>query len=817
MTLNCGVRDRSTRNRFDMHAARLFVVLILVSAGAVNADEGVDSEEATLLENTARAILEKHCVDCHGNDESNGGLRLDTADSLNAVGDSGKQAIVPGDLEASELLVRVLSKDENTRMPPDGDRLADEEIESLREWIGQGAPWTGDPRAARQLDPRTRHWAFQPIANPDVPRRIDAWSSHPVDRFLEAARADAGKTVVEDASPRVMIRRLFYDLIGLPPSTDDVVAFEANWKASGPDHAITQIVDQLLARNEYGERWGRHWMDWVRYADTAGDNSDYPIPQAYLYRNYIIDSLNSDAPYDRFLIEQLAGDLMPAKNEPERVRQTIATGYLAMARRFGSLIERYPWHLTIEDTIDNVGKTMLGMTLACARCHDHKFDPVSTREYYGLYGFFASTRYPFPGIELFKAQNHFASLLPEEQTKAHLAKFADKTSDLQRQLTEILALCELKAQDNARQSASASVDDQRRMRSELDGMLIKARNKGETLAKHLQSIPEYPTAYAVSDANAIDASIQIKGEPTRPGAVVPRQFPDVLGGQKLPATAEGSGRLELANWVASKDNPLTARVIVNRVWAKYLGRGIVPSTTDFGLRGQTPTHPQLLDWLATDFIAHGWSLKHLHRTLLTSRTYRLSSNDNVDPENIHLTHQRRKRLDAESIRDTMLFLSGELDTTPMNETHPFPPRKEWKFTQHHPFKDAYDSRRRSVYLMTKRLTADQYFQTFDGPDRNVCTQTRDQSITALQALYFVNNEFLHDSAQALANRLPKSLPDEAKLQWLMQHLLQRSATPMEQAWLLEHLTSARQNVSEQQAWASLARSLFRLNEFLYID
>ena len=565
-------------------------------------------------------------------------------------------------------------------------------------------------------------------------------------------------------------------------------------------------------------------MDWVRYADTAGDNSDFPIPQAYLYRNYIIDSINSDLPYDRFLIEQLAGDLLPSKTQGERNRQLIATGYVAMARRFGSLIETYPWHLTIEDTIDNVGRTMMGMTLACARCHDHKFDPVSTREYYGLYGFFASTRYPFPGIELFKAQQHFPSLMPDKETAEHLAKYSAKTAEIQKRLDAKLEQCRVKAEDNARKHATATVTEQRQMHDDLSWLQVQARKVGEELAKHLKTIPDYPTAYAVSESKPVDAAIQIKGQVDRPGAVVPRQFPKVLGGQQLSTeSANGSGRLELAKWIASPDNPLTARVIVNRVWQRYFGRAIVPSTTDFGLRGQKPDHPELLDWLATDFVEHGWSLKHLHRRILTSRTYRLSSdaasNDTTfDPDNIALSKQRRKRLDAESIRDTILLLSGQLDREPMTEPHPFPPRDKWKFTQHGPFKASYESNKRSVYLMMKRLTADRFFQTFDGPDRNVCTQSRDQSITALQALYFVNNDFMHKQAAHLGAELLKR-PEDERLGFVIEHVLQRQPTNAEQTMFADHLSEVRKisQGNEQEAWASVVRTLFRLNEFVYVD
>lgn len=816
----------------------LCLVQLIPDRAAAQTDQPADRAQFSA---EVLPLLKKHCVSCHGAAESNGGLRFDSRQGAFREGDSGLRAIVPGEPLKSELFQRITATDEGTRMPPEGKRLSKSEIQLLRDWIQSGAEWpeAAEAGSAHKNDQAaSKHWSFQPISHPQVPASQGAWSAHPIDRFLEKARRDRDVKVGQDAPPRVVLRRLSYDLLGLPPSEQDVREFQTRWHRIGPERSVSEAVDQLLARPEYGERWGRRWMDWVRYADTAGDNSDFPVPQAYLYRNYIIDSLNRDLRYDQFLIEQLAGDLLPFDDQQQRNRQLIATGYLAMARRFGSLVETYPWHQTIEDTIDNIGRTMMGITLACARCHDHKFDPISTREYYGLYGFFASTRYPFPGIELFKAQHDFPSLWAPERTQQHLSKYAQQTTHLEKVLDELLEQCREKAATNARIGPSASLEQQRSMHDELERMLLRARKAGENLAKHLRSIPEYPTAYAVADSAPVDAAIQIKGQPDRPGAIVPRQFPQVLGGQHLPSDIgqQGSGRLELARWIASPENPLTARVIVNRVWQGHFGRGIVATTTDFGTRGQTPDHPELLDWLAADFIRHDWSLKHLHRRILTSRTYRLSSNPpsgNVverDPDNLLLSYQRRQRLDAEAIRDTVLLLSGKLDRMPLRQPHPFPSRKDWGFTQHKPFADSYESQKRSVYLMAKRLTADRYFQVFDGPDRNACTQSRDQSITALQALYFVNNEFIHQQARYLAAQIPQRDDDTMGIDWLMRRLLQRSATSAEQREMRAHLEAARvllddsqaprvlnQDQRELEVWASLVRGLMRLNEFIYLD
>ncbi len=420
----------------------------------------------------------------------------------------------------------------------------------------------------------------------------------------------------------------------------------------------------------------------MRYADTAGDNSDYPIPQAYLYRQYVIDSLNRDLPYDRFLLEQLAGDLLPYEDQSEKNRQTIATGYLALARRFGSLLERYPWHLTIEDTIDNLGRSIMGVTLACARCHDHKFDPITTRDYYGLYGIFAGTRFPMPGLELFKAQRDFVSLRSQAETDDWMAPHRDKIGELSKTLETHLEACRKKSIENAEAQSGQTIGEQRKAKDELDAMLLKARKAGEKLADYLKTLPDFPTAYAVQDTTPIDAAIQIRGEPDRPGAIVPRNVPKILrttvASPKFSNTA--SGRMELARWLTDAEHPLTARVIVNRVWQRHFGDGLVLTTSDFGTRGQTPSHPALLDWLARDFIEHGWSLKHLHRRIMTSRVYQLSSQDvavsrSLDPTNRLLWRFNRLRLDAESIRDTLLGLGGTLDTTPQSEPYPFPPRK----------------------------------------------------------------------------------------------------------------------------------------------
>ncbi len=795
---------------------------LVLSVGVVHSDDDYQG---------VRPIIQQHCVKCHGAEEQNGGINFDVRSTIFVAADSGKLPVVAGNVDASELMQRVTSTDQNLRMPPEGDRLSEQQINLLRQWISDGASWSPAAEPATPVTPVSEHWAFQPISSPQPPDVQDSvWSSNPLDRFIQAKRESVGLEPVRSAEPVALIRRATYGLTGLPPTPENVQHFlQAADSPQGTEGAFADLVEELLARPSYGERWGRHWMDWVRYADTAGDNSDFPIPEAWLYRRYIIDSFNQDVPYNRFLTEQIAGDLLPAESQEQRNHQTIATGYLAMARRFGSLVERYPWHLTIEDTIDNMGRTMMGLTLSCARCHDHKFDPITTRDYYGLYGIFASTRYPFPGIELFQTQRDFVPLVPADQVDAVMQPHQAETDRLTAELDGHLNACQLRALENAAAEPHASLDEQRKMQDELDAMLIKARKAGEKLAEHLRKIPPVPTAYAVQDAQPLNVRIQIKGEPARPGAIVPRKFPNILGGQTLNDDAEsGSGRLELASWITSPKNPLTARVIVNRIWQRHFGVGIVPSTSDFGLRGTVPTHPELLDWLASEFVRSGWSVKHLHRMIMNSRTYQMSSEDleenlTHDPENHYYWKFNRQRLDAESIRDSLLMISGALDTTPLTGPYPIPPRVEWKYTQHHPFEADYPSTKRSVYLMTKRLTAKPYFQTFDGPDPNVCTSDRDQSVTPLQALYFFNDEFLHEQAERFARIVCESSDDDQKrAKAAFRTILCREPTATETDLLLKHIAASREQLESGtagtlQAWSSLVRTLLRLNEFVYID
>jgi hypothetical protein len=668
---------------------------------------------------------------------------------------------------------------------------------------------SGAKTKAIDLDAAKKHWSLQPIQAVAPPIVHDqAWATNPIDRFIRARLQAKGLIPAAPADKATLLRRVTFDLTGLPPSPEEIDAFIKDHSAD----AYAKVVDRLLGSSAYGERWGRHWLDVVRYADTAGDNSDYPIPQMYSYRNWVIDAFNRDMPYDRFVREQLAGDLMTPDSEQDRWSKIIATGYLANSRRHGSYEDaRYPWHLTIEDTIDNVSKAFLGMTLGCARCHDHKFDPFLAEDYYALYGFFSSTRYPWPGTELDRAQHDFIPL-------ARSAEIARVLQARQKKIAEYDAALKQLESEKAGKDKIQSVKKER-----------------EKYAK--QPLP-FETAYAVMDGKneskkrigqVGDVRVQLKGDPDYPGKTVQRRFPLVLGGQTLPPGAPGSGRLELARWISSPDNPLTARVMVNRIWQGHFGKGIAASANNFGKQGAPPTHPELLDFLAKTFIDNHWSVKRMHRLIVLSRTYQLSSADDeanlkVDPSNESYWRFSRRRLDAESIRDSLLLVSGGLERTPAGP-HPFPAPTTWDFTQHKPFKGVYPSNHRSVYLMTQRIQRHPFLALFDGPDTNASTAARTTSTTPLQALFLTNDPFVHAQARKLADRLLKERSDDdARIEraFLLAFGRPPSAADTKQvrSYLVRVADEYRKTgASEPQlrAWESFARVLFMSNEFVYVN
>ena len=673
-----------------------------------------------------------------------------------------------------------------------------------------------------------------------------------------------------DADKRTLIRRATFDLTGLPPTPEEVDAFLKDNSAK----AFDKVIDRLLASPHYGERWGRHWLDIVRYADTAGCNSDFPVPAAYKYRNYVIKSFNQDKPYDRFIREQIAGDLLPAKSEAEKYENIIATGYLAISRRFGSRNKEF--NLTIDDTIDNLSKTFLGLSVSCARCHNHKFDPIPAKDYYALYGIFNSSRYAFPGAEiyphpadmvalasgeaahkLYKWQKELAALddrkeylgvesgaaarnkaakekkLKETATEDSAKPPNDKQSNNQsgagEQKKELHPPGELRPADYDRDAVNwSTASKSSRMPEEVSAETDRVKARLAELSDHT---PKVEKAYAVVEGLPANARVHRKGDPKDLGEEVPRGFLTVLGGNKLPADHKGSGRDYLANWIADQNNPLTARVMVNRIWQYHFGKGIVPTPNDFGTRGETPTNPELLDYLATQFVKSGWSLKAMHRIIMRSRAYQLKATDDtrnagIDANNDLLWRFNRRRLSAEEIRDAMLAISGSLDRT-TGEAHPFQPESDWRYTQHNQFFAVYDTNRRSVYLMQQRQKKHPLMEIFDGADTNAITSPRPMSTTPLQALFLMNNPFVHQQADNFAVRVGMAydtLPQRINYAFLLAY--GRSAKPQEIREAIAYIQQVRDELQAiktpadqltRAALASYLRVLLASDEFLYVD
>jgi cytochrome c553 len=805
--------------RLVQPASWLLLGLVLAGPTAVAADRPPaaakdPAEGAAFFETNIRPILVERCGQCHGAEKTKGGLRLDTKEGLRKGGASGP-IVVPGDPEQSRLIVAIRYGDEELKMPPKG-RLSDREVARFEEWVRMGAPDPRDdappkPSPAIDFDRARKFWSFRPVADPPVPAVADeSWPRGDIDHFLLARLEAKGLKPVAPADKRTLIRRATFDLTGLPPTPEEVDAFLAD---ESP-HAFETVVERLLASPHYGERWGRHWLDLVRYADTSGCNSDYPVPSAYRYRNYVIDSFNRDKPYDRFLREQIAGDLMPSEGDDQRQEQVVATGYLATARRFGS--HNSEFHLTFEDMIDNLGKVTLGLSVSCARCHDHKFDPIPQADYYALYGILDSTKYAFPGTEIYRHTKDFVCLGTSEEAEA-LRKYEAELADLDARIQKLTIEKKPRAGDG---------DEARVLRVRAD--LEEAHNRLRILEDRP---PEVEKAYAASEGTPADAKVQRKGDPKNLGESVPRGFLQVLGGQRLSDGAKGSGRLELAGWIADPRNPLTARVMVNRIWQYHFGRGIVPSPNDFGARGKPPTHSELLDWLAARFVEGGWSVKAMHKRIMLSAAYQLSGAEDptaaaADVNDELLWRFPRRRLSAEEIRDAMLAVGGNLDRT-MGGPHPFPPEMGWRYTQHKPFVAVYDTDHRSVYLMQQRFRRHPLLEIFDGPDPNTTTAERSPSTTAIQALFLMNAPLVHEQADRLAVRVALAFPGEAeRVDYAHRLAFGRHASADEVDDARRYLAQCRDELmSTGVAWdrvpraalASYARVLLSSNEFLFVD
>jgi len=1019
--------------------ATLWLASLFALAAGARAEDSVTEE---FFENRVRPVLAGVCLRCHGQEKQSGGLRLDTRDALLKGGESGP-AFDKNDPDQSLLLEAIRRSDDVSAMPPD-KALPPPQVADLTAWVNAGAPW---PKQTARIKAAS-HWAFEPIRDVVPPAVHDeSWVQTSIDRFILARLERIGRKPAPPADRRTLLRRLTHDLTGLPPSYDELSAFQQD---TSP-RAIEAVVDRLLASPHYGEHWGRHWLDVVRYADTAGETADIPVPLAWRYRNYVIGAFNADEPYDQFLREQIAGDILANQGPRERyAERATATGYLAISRRFGFDSENYH-HLTIQDTIDTLGQTVLGLSLGCARCHDHKFDPVSMKDYYALYGIFDSSRYAFPGSEQKQQVRAMVPLIPPGESQARWRQFDARvdalagelekqkqpvTKAVLRSLHDVDGDFELQAPAAggsngvlvqpwlyegtiavtseaqspfrnlyARGKVGVSVPSgsgryriwqaiypQRtpasckllhvnldfrvaapsvgtngqyrfgigaqpnspavelvisqdavslRTRKTIDRIATVQANQwynlqltldlqGQTISGSvgtpdratafsskrfspgwpgridlvvldslgrtatdgekaialpaiefdnfgIQDWPIRPVSttprrahvlaaigtapdntarkaegadaareqlnsllangpfamtYGMAEGTPHDVRMQLRGEPDQPGALIPRGFIKALGGGPLGPDHKGSGRLELAQRLTRCDNPLTARVMVNRIWQYHFGRGLVKTPNDFGVRGLPPSHPDLLDHLATRFIESGWSIKAMHRLIILGATYQQSSVGDMTQGDIAggtlgadcFTPVARRRLSAEEIRDAILAKSGELDRTPARG-HPFPSPIGWGFTQHAPFSALYDHDKRSVYLMTQRIKRHPFLALFDGADPNASTALRQTTTVPTQALFFLNDPFVHTKAEKYAARLQAvRRDDQERIELAWRDVLGRSPTAIEReealCFLKEYrdgLAALKRDHCDLRALAAYVRTLFGSNEFIYLD
>lgn len=786
------------------------MLFVLAAAGWLSFGSGAlctqaADDSAEFFEKRVRPVLMDQCFKCHGGEKTKAGLKMDSRASLLKGGTTGP-AIVSGNPKQSLLIQSIRYEHEDYQMPPKKP-LPASVVADFEKWVKDGAVWPGN--AAQTLesnDPTRGTWSLQPLSDTKLPSVSNKdWSKAAMDRFILAKLEAAGLEPVGQADKRSLIRRAYFDLIGLPPTIAQVQAF---LRDDSPQ-AFATVIDRLLASPEYGRRWGRHWLDVARYADTSGDGTDMPIKEARLYRDYVIDAFNNDMPFDQFVREQIAGDVLAkrqaAKGKTDRYPdQVIATGFVALSRRFGNG-KFADMHLVVDETLDTIGKGMLGLTISCARCHDHKFDPVSQEDYYSLAGYFTSTQYPHAGTESGREPSNFVALSPEGDA---VAKHASMVAELSYRISRV--------QRNV--SKYNKPEDRKELAEKKAELAELKKSKPKGTAK---------LAWAVSDKTSQDvgdAPMMIRGDPHKLGKKVTRGFITSISKAKPDIADDASGRLELANWIASPSNPLTARVIVNRIWQWHFGKGIVASASNFGHQGKTPTHPNLLDFLASQFIADGWSIKRLHRKIMLSNVYQLASTSSsrkaasADPTNKLYWRFDRRRLDAESIRDGVMYVAGTLDlSTP--GAHPFPDIMKTRFTQHRPFQAVYSSKARTVYLMTQRLHKHPYLALFDGPDTNKSTAERNSSTVPLQALFLMNSSLIKTQSAAFGKRIQAASKDDGeRVRFAYEAALVRSMDESDVAEAVKYVKDyAAVSGNIDDAWASFAKLLLVSNGFMYVD
>ncbi len=936
----------------------LALVLVEIGLSASAADPVIPTKPAApemsaneFFERKVRPLFVEHCYSCHAKGQKKGGLSLADRAGLLAGGESG--AVVSLEKPNESLLIAAVEHRGGMQMPPNG-KLSAAEVAALKKWIELGAPWpesaaakSGGIRASGSISAEDRQfWSFQPVKDVSPPAvKNGAWPRRPLDQFVLAQLESNELSPVGEADKRTFIRRATFDLIGLPPTPDDVEAFIADESPL----AHERLINRLLESPHYGERWARHWLDVARYGeDQAHTFQARMYPNGYRYRDWVVASFNSDLPYDQFVIAQIAGDLLPEANG--RLERLPALGYLALGPVYykDAGCAGKAESDEIDDRIDTLCRGFLGLTVSCARCHDHKFDPIPTQDYYALAGVFASTQYreapiaPEDVVQQYDARaeaikghekrladaqatearklgesfapltskyllaawklqhrseqkaDDLAKKLAEElglerflierwsqflmtdlvQKRAYLAEYkqviasqagkSDITSEpaavaaveqagvaLQEKLVAALKSRDDQDADYAKRLAEATDADKGKVEkpkhdptqvellkdvlTEKNGPLALPKDRLDKLLpedsktvlagiqKELDQAkkdlgPKYPLAHSLTDGKPTNAKVHLRGSHKDLGDEVPRRFLAILGPDEPRPFQEGSGRLELARSIASPANPLTARVMVNRVWLHHFGRGLVGTPSNFGLLGERPTHPELLDYLAAKFVASGWSLKQLHREIMLSATYRLASDQGntskdkeltTDPDNRMLWRQNRRRLDIEAWRDSMLAASGNLDATLGG-----------------PAVNLNDggNRRRTLYATVSRHELNGTLRLFDFPDPNLTSERRVSTTVPMQQLFVLNSDFLVRQAKALSSRLATEAPsdDKVRIERAYAILFQRVPSETEVRIGLSYLQAPLPgNVTASQVkltnWEQYAQALLGTNEFVFVD
>ncbi|MCA9082760.1 MAG: PSD1 domain-containing protein [Planctomycetaceae bacterium] len=900
-------------------------------------------QQVEFFEKNIRPILVQRCYECHAGNEINGGLSVESRQSLLRGGDSGA-AISVGAPDKSLLIEVVRYTNRDLQMPPQS-KLPEAEIRALEEWVAIGAP---DPRAepsdaapearpmGMSIEEGRQFWSFRPVQNSVVPEvQNSAWVKNPIDAFVLQRLEQAEMQPAAMADRETLIRRVTFDLIGLPPTPEEIDAFVADQE----DGAWQKVVDRLLESPQYGVRWGRHWLDVARYADSNGLDENLAYGNAWRYRDYVIDAFNNNKPFDQFVVEQLAGDLLPGATAETKT----ATGFLALGAKVLAEPDMEKLVMdTIDEQLDCVGKVFMGMTLGCVRCHDHKFDPIKQDDYYGLAAIFKSTRtfsdtrtgvikhwyeHSFATEEelaaikkvdeelakLKSAASSFrntamAKLREDARSKAADYLVAATRFDVEMPLSQVeqiaeplklhprilhhcrrhlefhrddpffavwhrlvadnnveaignhyrqlfadaeTAFAELKKKDSSAKSLNDPVlEEARTQLNDLSGFLavppkaefafdaetLAEYNRLEEIARVAESnAPDESAAMGVSEQETLATlPIHIRGSHLNLGKAVAREFPAVMRTSVVRPVlpSKESGRLEFAEWLSSTTHPLTARVFVNRIWGWHFGRPLVNSTENFGTLGDRPTHPELLDWLAWRFMESGWSVKELHRLILSSSTWQMASTNAfehdysaTDPENLLLWKFRLQRLDAEQLRDSLLAVAGRLDLSIGGKTVPLRNRQ---FVFNHTSVDhtKYDSLRRAVYLPVIRNNLYTLFEQFDFPDPTMPLGHRNTTTIAPQALLMMNADLVMDSADELAsNVLASASTDDARIRLLYRKMYGRAALEAEisrclnflQETMAERFTAAGVPTTDQHAaWTLLCQSLYAANEFIYV-